>query len=235
MSDGSDDSGGDVVDGDPLAERREFRDRLLEAALAHAAFDGWSRRTLLNAAVDAGIDAGTARRLFPRGGDGLLAWLDDWADRRMLAAVAGEELDRLPVRRRIARLVRARLEPLEAHREAMRRAALANGVLPGNLAASGRAVWRTADRMWEAAGLAGPGAAAEGFSHYSRRATLAAVLAATFLYWLEDRSDGSADTWAFLDRRIEGVMRIGKARSRIEGWLGPFSGRPRAPAPGGPR
>lgn len=223
-------TGGEV--GDPLVERRDLRDRILEAALAHAAFDGWSRRTLVNAAADAGIEPGAARRLFPRGGDGLLAWLDDWADRRMLAAVAGEELTRLPVRRRIARLVRARLEPLENHREAMRRAALANGLSPGKLAASSRAVWRTADRTWEAAGLGGAGAAAEGFSHYSRRATLAAVLGATFLYWLEDRSDGSADTWAFLDRRIEDVMRIGKARSRLEGWLAPLRGRSGGPARG---
>ena len=73
---------------DALAERRALKDRLLEAALLHAAFDGWSRRTLINAAADAGLDAATARRLFPQGGDSLLAWLDDWADRRMLEALA---------------------------------------------------------------------------------------------------------------------------------------------------
>ena len=71
-----------------MAERTALKDRVLEAALLHAAFDGWSRRTLHNAALDAGSTPPTARRLFPRGGDSLLAWLDDWADRRMLAAVA---------------------------------------------------------------------------------------------------------------------------------------------------
>ena len=34
----------------------------------------------------------TARRLFPQGGDSLLAWLDDWADRRMVEAVGGLDL-----------------------------------------------------------------------------------------------------------------------------------------------
>ena len=218
---------------DLVDERRAQRDRIFESALLHAAFDGWTRRTLLNAAADAGIDAGTARRLFPRGGDGLLAWLDDWADRRMLAAVEGEDLALLPVRRRIARLVRARLEPLSPHREAMRRAALANG-LPGNLATSTRALWRTVDLTWHAAGLGGS-AAAQGFSYYSRRATVAAVVGATFLYWLEDRSEGSADTWAFLDRRIEDVMRIGKARAQVERWFGPLGGRAPRAQPGGAR
>ncbi len=222
-----------MSDDDLAAERRAQRDRILEAALLHAAFDGWSRRTLLNAAADAGVEPGAARRLFPRGGDGLLAWLDDWADRAMLATVAGEDLARLPVRRRIARLVRARLEPLAPHREAMRRAALANG-LPGNLATSTRALWRTVDLTWETAGLGGS-AAAEGFSYYSRRATLAAVLGATFLYWLEDRSEDSTDTWAFLDRRIEDVMRVGKARAQVERWLSPLGGRPRRAQAGGAR
>lgn len=208
-----------------VAERRELKDRVLEAALLHAAFDGWSRKTLAHAASDAGLDAASARRLFPQGGDSLIEWLDDWADRRMLEAAASEDLSALPVRRRIAWLVRHRLEPLGHHREAMRRAAVAHG-LPTNLVTTSRSLWRTVDRIWEAAGLGGsPG---EGFSYYSRRATLAAVLLATFLYWLEDQSESFADTWAFLDRRIEDVMRFGSIRARFEGLLG----RRSRPAPG---
>ena len=150
---------------------------MLEAALLHAAFDGWSRRTLVNAAADAGLDAATARRLFPQGGDSLLAWLDDWADRRMLAAIADARSERLPVRRRIALLVRARLELLTPHREAMRRAVVARG-LPGNLAGTGRALvaHRRPDVARPRASAATP---SEGFSYYSRRATLAGVLVAT--------------------------------------------------------
>jgi ubiquinone biosynthesis protein COQ9 len=200
-----------------VEERRALKDKLLESALLHAAFDGWSRRTLLNAAKDAGVDPATARRLFPRGGDSLLEWLDDWADRQMLAATEGEDLSQLPVRRRIARLARARLEALGQHREALRRAAVAH-LLPGNVLGSGRALWQTVDRMWQAAGLGGD--PAEGFGYYSRRATLAGVLTATFLYWLQDQSDGFADSWAFLDRRIDDVMRFGQASSRFTSMFG---------------
>jgi ubiquinone biosynthesis protein COQ9 len=200
-----------------VEERRALKDKLLESALLHAAFDGWSRRTLLNAAKDADVDPATARRLFPRGGDSLLEWLDDWADRQMLAATEGEDLSQLPVRRRIARLARARLEALGQHREALRRAAVAH-LLPGNVLGSGRSLWQTVDRMWQAAGLGGD--PAEGFGYYSRRATLAGVLTATFLYWLQDQSDGFADSWAFLDRRIEDVMRFGQASSRFTSMFG---------------
>ena len=83
---------------------------------------------------------------------------------------------------------------------------------------SGRSLWQTVDRMWQAAGLGGD--PAEGFGYYSRRATLAGVLTATFLYWLQDQSDGFADSWAFLDRRIDDVMRFGQASSRFTSMFG---------------
>jgi ubiquinone biosynthesis protein COQ9 len=180
---------------------------------------------LVNAARDAGLDGAAARRLFPQGGDSLLAWLDDWADRRMVEAVSEIEIDRLPVRRRIALLVHSRLDPLTPHREAVRRAVAAHG-MPGNFIGTGRALWRTVDLIWRTAGLGGD--PKEGFSFYSRRATLAGVLAATFLYWLDDRSDGCAESWAFLDRRIENAMQIGRFRSTVEGWAGWLTGRPTA-------
>lgn len=197
-------------------ERRALKDRILEAALAHAAFDGWSRRTLHNAAADCGVDAATADRLFPDGGDGLLRWLDDWGDRQMLAAVADEDLTRLPIRRRVARLVRARLEAFGHHREALRRA-LAARSLPQNLPGGGEAIWRTVDLIWEAVGLgADP---ADRWSWYTRRASLAGVLVATTIYWLDDASEGQSETWAFLDRRIDNVLQIGKLRARLEEML----------------
>ena len=196
---------------DALAARLALKDSVLDAALLHAAFDGWSRRTLLHAARDAGLDGLTARRLFPQGGDSLLAW----SDRRMVEALADVDLLKLPVRRRIALLVRTRLELLSPHREAVRRAVAAHG-LPGNLVGTGRTLWQTVDLMWRTAGLGGE--PQDGFSYYSRRATLAAVLGTTLLYWLDDQSAGCADSWAFLDRRIEGAMQIGRMRSSLEGW-----------------
>ncbi|MCS7268363.1 MAG: COQ9 family protein [Geminicoccaceae bacterium] len=212
------------MDGEALRARREQRDRILEAALAHVAFDGWSDRALRAGADDAGIDRATARRLFPQGGDSLLAWLDDWADRKMLEACPAEELQRLPVRRRIARLVRARLEALAPHREAVRRALAARG-LPGNWLEAGKAFWTTLDRIWQAVGL--PPEADSGLDYYTRRATLAAVLLSTTLFWLEDESEGCRATWAFLDRRIEDALNIGRFAGRLRGfvsWIPGLSG-----------
>jgi ubiquinone biosynthesis protein COQ9 len=205
--------------------REEQRDRLLEAALAHVPFDGWSRRSLVAAAADLGIDQGLARRLFPRGGDDLLVHLERWADRQMLARIDTEELQTLRVRERIARLVRARLEVLTPHREALRRATAAR-LLPSNALTATASLWRTVDLMWAVAGDR-----ANDFSYYTKRSLLAAVWSSTFLFWLDDRSDGLEATWGFLERRIDNVMQIGSLRSRIEdrlkglGRLNPLAAR----------
>jgi ubiquinone biosynthesis protein COQ9 len=205
--------------------REEQRDRLLEAALAHVPFDGWSRRSLFAAAADAGVDQGLARRLFPRGGDDLLAHLERWADRQMLARIDTEELQTLRVRERVARLVRARLEILTPHREALRRATAAR-LLPGNALTATASLWRTVDLMWAVAGDR-----ANDFSYYTKRSLLAAVWSSTFLFWLDDRSDAFQATWGFLERRIDNVMQIGSLRSRIEdrlkslGRLNPLAAR----------
>jgi ubiquinone biosynthesis protein COQ9 len=191
--------------------REEQRNQLLEAALHHIPFDGWSRRALLQGALDIGLDAGTAKRLFPKGGDDLLIHLDVWADRQLVDRIDQAALDKLRMRERIAKLVRTRLEILSPHREAIRRAVAAR-LLPTNAMAAGSALWRSVDLMWAMAGDRATDA-----SYYSKRGLLLAVWSTTFFYWLEDHSVGLRESWAFLDRRIDNVMQFGKARAQIEG------------------
>jgi ubiquinone biosynthesis protein COQ9 len=192
-----------------IASREDQRDRMLEAALVHIPFDGWSRRSLFAGVRDQGLDPNLARRLFPNGGDDLLAQLERWADRQMLARVDSDALATMRVRDRIGTLVRARLEALMPHREAMRRA-IAARLLPSNALAGCTSIWRTVDLMWS---LAGDKAA--DYNYYTKRSLLAAVWTSAFLFWLEDRSEGLRDSWAFLDRRIGDVMRIGGLPARV--------------------
>ena len=44
----------------------DMKDRLLDAALAHVPFDGWSDRSLQAAAADCGAQMALARAAFPR-------------------------------------------------------------------------------------------------------------------------------------------------------------------------
>jgi len=183
------------------------RNRVLDAALLHVPFDGWSDRTLRAALADAGLDAGLGKALFPRGGVDLALAYHARGDAEMAARLAATDLSALRFRDRIARAVRIRLEL--ADRELVRRGTTLFA-LPQHAADGARAVWGTADRIWTALGDT-----SDDLNWYTKRATLAAVHGATVLYWLGDGSPGHQATWEFLDRRIDEVMQVEKLKARL--------------------
>lgn len=188
---------------DAHADLDRIREMLLDAALPHVAFDGWSETALLAAARDLKLEPGLVPTAFPGGPAEAARAFSELMDRRMIEAVPAEALAEMRVRDRISALLRARLELLGPHKEAMRRLA-AYLSLPTNLALGSRLAWRTCDAIWYAAGDT-----ATDYNWYSKRGLLLGVLGATSLYWLNDRSEGHQATWAFLERRIDDVLRVG--------------------------
>ena len=187
----------------------EMRAALAPEIARNAAFDGWSDAALANAAMTLGIDADVAALAFP---GGAVAMIEGWfghVDQMMVAALPEAELIQLKVRERIGAQVNARLDTLLPDREALRRA-LAILALPQNVVTAGRLGWHAADLMWRRAGDT-----ATDYNHYTKRAILTAVYAATVTVFLDDDSDGLADTRAFLERRIDGILRFEKAKAGI--------------------
>lgn len=208
----------------------EVRAHMAPLLPGHAAFDGWNRKALANATAQAGLDLSMVELAFTGGAmDMIDAWFT-WLDRELEAKSPPEKLAPMKVRNRIATLIEARLMLLGPDREALRRAQ-AIMAMPQNLLAATRSGWRAADQMWRLAGDT-----ATDFNHYSKRATLAAVYAATLLVFLDDDSEGWTETRAFLGRRIEGIMRFEKtkqqwkARAERRPSLARFIGRLRYPA-----
>ena len=154
-------------------EPSEARDRLLDATLAHAPFDGWCDKALIAGAADLGLEAEAARRAFPGGTLDLIGYHAARADRRMSDAAAALDLAALGMRQRIAAILRARFEANMATREAIR-AAMAVLALPPNLPIALALLYRTVDTVWWAAGDA-----STNFSFYTKRLLLAGVYMAT--------------------------------------------------------
>ena len=184
------------------------RAQILQAALVHVPFDGWTEATLCRAVADAGLDPSIGRRALPGGAIDLVEYFIADADRRMLGALEVLELPSMPVRERIATAVRTRLAQNLVHREAVGRA-ISLLALPLNGPRALKTLYRTVDAMWHAAGDR-----STDYNFYSKRVLLAGVYSATVLYWLNDQSDDQANTAAFVDRRIADVMRIEKAKGR---------------------
>ena len=207
----------------------ELRLRLAPDIAASAIFDGWNDFALVSASELAGVDPAVARLAFPGGAiDMIAAWVAA-VDARMEQAFDREVLAQMPIRERIRALVWFRLEAIMGLEEALRRS-LAIQAMPQNLVRTAKLGWHSADVMWRLAGDT-----ATDYNHYTKRGILAGIYAATLAVFVDDESEGKAETRAFLDRRIEGVMKFEKAKAR---WLKPrehfdpvrFLGRLRYPA-----
>ncbi len=197
-----------------LDELRPFLARVLPR---HAGFDGWGEKAVESAAAELGIDPAIARLVF--GGD-RVAMIDAWfasIDEDMLTHLPPEKMAEMKVRERITALVETRLDIAMPHREALRRAA-AILAFPTNAPRGMQLGWRSADVMWRAAGDK-----ATDYNHYTKRAILGSVYAATLAVFLNDESEGLADTRAFLARRIEGIMRFEKTKAKLVKLKPPFS------------
>jgi ubiquinone biosynthesis protein COQ9 len=190
-------------------DRDADRLALLEATLSHAAFDGWSQKAFDLGAKDAGIPLDRALNAFPGGMAELLAFYHEVEDRHMLEAMARANVSDMRVRDRIAFAIKARLQRNMRHREAIK-SACSFLAMPHNAALALRVLYCTVDAMWY-----GAGDNSTDFNFYTKRALLAGVYSSTVLYWLNDKSTGAADTWAFLDRRIDEVMQVPKVLGKF--------------------
>jgi ubiquinone biosynthesis protein COQ9 len=187
------------------------RDTILPLALAEVAEQGFSDTALKLAAEKAGVNSAELKAAFPNAGASLVEAFSHWADDRMAERMRDDHAER--IRERVAHAVRARLEALTPYKDAARRAA-AFLALPQNAPLAASLMMRSVDLMWRAAGDR-----SSDFSYYTKRALLGGVYGATLVYWLSDSSEGHADTWIFLDHRIDDVMQIEKFRGQAREWM----------------
>jgi ubiquinone biosynthesis protein COQ9 len=190
----------------------ELRLALAPEIAEAAAFDGWGLTALEAAAERLEVPPEVARLAFPEAawGHGAMSLIAAWTahiDAEMAQALPREKLAEMSIRQRIKELVSFRLDAARPAEEALRRA-LAIMAMPQNLRESLALGWHSADVMWRLAGDT-----ATDLNHYSKRAILAAIYAATLLIFVDDTSEDKADTSAFLDRRIDGVMQFEKAKA----------------------
>lgn len=218
----------DTLPDDPTLD--ELRAHLAPLIPVHAAFDGWSDDAVRRAAEEAGADPQEAALAFS---DGPMQMIDAWfahIDAAMVEALPSEELDAMPIHKRIRAAILARLDIARPHKEALRRA-LSILAMPQNMAKAARLSWRSADAMWRLAGDS-----ATDYNHYTKRMILSGVYGSTILAWLDDESEDEGETHEFLDRRLGNVAQFEKLKAKLRGdpdrrfSVSRFLGRLRYPA-----
>lgn len=185
----------------------ELRTAVVEASVMHVAFDGWSDVTLKASVEDADVAPALTNTLFPRGALDLALAFHRMGDSQMSAALKAEDLSGMKFREKVIRAVRLRLKL--ADKEAVRRGTTFFA-LPQNSIDGAKALWGTADVVWETLGDT-----SRDINWYTKRATLSGVYGSTVLFWLGDDSLDHQATWEFLDRRIENVMQFEKFKAQV--------------------
>lgn len=194
----------------PKDKTGDRRPEILSAVLAHVPFDGWSNTAMDRAAEDLGLDRGLVHLAFPEGPIGIIDYFSASADADMCRALETAPLEKFKLREKITLAVCKRIEAVAPHHQALRRS-VALLALPIYAPDGFTMLCRTVDSMWRAVGDA-----STDFNYYTKRLTLAGVYSATLLYWLNDESEDHGSTWAFLDRRIEDVMKIEACKTQLK-------------------
>lgn len=191
-----------------------LKTRVLNDVLPDVPFDGWTRTLMMKSADRLGIDRGEVQLAFPCGPVDLVSYFLADGDRRMAEALGEIDLDALKIREKVTLAVRTRLEVDTENREAVRRAGTYLA-MPTSGARAPQVIYHTVDAIWRAIGDT-----STDYNFYTKRATLSIVYGSTLTVWLGDDSDDLAETWAFLDRRIAGVMQFEKVKAQVTKVVG---------------
>ena len=185
---------------------------LIRSMLKHVPRLGWSAAALKRAAEETSIADAELIFASARAYDYVCAAFDvgeQQLAQDLQTAQQEEAWSSLPVREKIARGVRLRLEPWSEHRPAFRRA-LPIVMQPQHLLHTTRCLYETLDAIWRAAGDRSVDR-----NFYTKRAILALVYVPTLFFWLRDRSEGCAKTWIFLAKRIDKALVLGRKVSNL--------------------
>ena len=187
---------------------RRPRPAVIEAALPHVPFDGWSDRTLAHAVEDAGVDPGLSRLAFPRGGVDLALAFHYARDAALVQDLATADLLGMRFRDRVGYAVMRRLELVADDREAVRRGAAPSRcpTTPptgaGDLAHRRRHLDRARRRQPRLQ-----------LVHQAHHAVGGLLLGAALL--AGDNSPGFQATREFIGRRIDNVMQFEEVKARM--------------------
>ncbi|GAQ81879.1 hypothetical protein KFL_000930250 [Klebsormidium nitens] len=192
-------------------QARSDRDEILEAALNHVVTLGWSDAALAAGARDIGLSPAAAG-VFGRGGVELLEFFIDECNKKLAKTVEeeGSAFSELSTRDKLVQAIKLRLE-MQAPYVTTWPQALALQALPQNMAAAVQKRARLVDVLWEVTGDTAVDA-----SWYAKRGLVAAVYGATEVYMLTDFSPGFAETWKFLERRIEEAVELKKSADEFK-------------------
>ncbi|WCR58095.1 COQ9 family protein [Wolbachia endosymbiont of Ctenocephalides felis wCfeJ] len=180
-------------------------------------FEGISDETLLKVCTDLNLANSFCK--FQNGIYSALEYIAEDLNSSMATKLRNSNLEDMKVRERVKLAVQIRLSnyaKLPNYREFLKNVLLFS-ILPKNTYFSSKLLYRTVSAIWY-----GIYDQSTDFNYYTKRAILAGVYLSTMLFFINDYSEGFADTLSFLDRRINNVMAFQRFKTHLKGIIGNF-------------
>jgi len=131
---------------------KTYQSLVLEKALLHVPFDGWTMKSLQQGAKDAGLPETIIDAVFPAGIADALAAYALMMDDRMMERLMAIKPQPQKISEKISQGVLCRFEALMPHKEA-EKMAVTYWLRPIRKWQGAKILWRTADRLWVYAGI----------------------------------------------------------------------------------
>ena len=175
----------------------QVRQEIMLATLHHVACNGWTKKALDAGTTSAGYDHAMRRCAFPRGVTDVIKAFNDWADQQTIVSVDQEGFKMCSrTHQKIGFLINQRFLVLQPYKAAVCKM-IHYFALPIHARIATRTMYATVDRMWYALEDK-----STDFSYYSKRATLATIIALSTLYWLNLRREDQHSMQSFIDNTL---------------------------------
>eukprot|EP01114_Cavostelium_apophysatum_P017901 TRINITY_DN5410_c0_g2_i1.p1 TRINITY_DN5410_c0_g2~~TRINITY_DN5410_c0_g2_i1.p1 ORF type:complete len:286 (+),score=34.06 TRINITY_DN5410_c0_g2_i1:49-906(+) len=182
----------------------DLQNSILQLALhQYVPIHGWTVESLSLAAQKLGLP-GVAHGILPNGPLDLINYFGNVCSKKLEAQVQQRqsELELMVPKDRLKAIIQMRLELIAPH---IKNWSQAVGLLsrPSNIPETMNSIARIADDICHYAGDK-----STNFDWYTKRATVAAIYSSAEIFMLTDASPGFKDTFAFVERRLNDVMRL---------------------------
>ncbi len=189
----------------------EIRQMLYEEIVRNVPFDGWTDKNLANASKKLGYPENYAKILWSRGIPQLIEMFISNLDRAMLAEFKKSKDKKMGVTQKVKEALRIRFEIMIANKVTYSRA-LQYLALPWNSPSALRFSWNTADVIWYDV----VGDRVTDFNYYTKRTLLSGIYTAALIFFMSDSSPYHEDTFDFIERRVNTIVKIGKNLSKFK-------------------
>ena len=189
-----------------------LKDDVIESALKHVVFDGWSPITLKKVCIELNLSDEQIVQLFPQGGVDLAVYFHERDDERFFSLFSASKYNSSSrrIRDRIEAAINSRIDIANQNKEAVKRS-VAILTTPLYFSLGSKALWRTSDKIWTSIGDK-----SNYMNWYSKRLILSSVYSAVVVFWLEDDTPNFLETRKFITRRIADVMMIERIKGAVK-------------------